>query len=129
MTEGEDDPLTRKVIGAAFAVSKALGHGFLETVYKNALRVELVKAGLTVTTEKAFPVSYRGEPVGTYIADMVVADVLIVELKTVEALGAAHGAQLLNYLKASGLSAGLLLNFGRPRIEVKRIVLQTGATA
>ena len=121
--DGEDDPLTRMVIGAAFTVSRALGHGFLEAVYKKALRVELVAAGLTVTTEKAFPVFYRGEAVGTYIADLVVADSLIVELKTVESLGSAHSAQLLNYLKASGISAGLLVNFGKPRVEVKRIVL------
>lgn len=119
----DEDPLTRKVIGAAFAVSRALGHGFLETVYKNALRVELVAAGSTVTTEKAFPVSYRGEQVGTYIADLLVDDRLIVEVKTVESLGAAHSAQLLNYLKASGIGLGLLLNFGKPRIEVKRIAL------
>lgn len=121
--DGEDDPLTRKVIGAAFAVSKVLGHGFLEAVYKKALRIELVAAGSVVTTEKAFPVIYRGEDAGIYIADLLVDDRLIVEVKTVESLGVAHSAQLANYLKASGISAGLLINFGKPRVEVKRIVL------
>ena len=119
----EDDPLTRTVIGAAFAVSKLLGHGFLETVYKNALRFELASAGLEVSTEKAFPVLYREEQVGFYVADLVVAGVLIVEVKAIEVLSPAHAAQLLNYLKASQIPTGLLVNFGKPRIEIKRIIL------
>ena len=126
----DDDPLTRKVIGAAFAVSGELGHGFLETVYQNALRLELAAAGLAVGTETTFPVFYRGEQVGTYVADLVVANSLIVEVKALDALHPAHGAQLLNYLKASRIPVGLLINFGKPRIDIKRVVLQsTGASS
>jgi len=115
--------LTEKIIGCAFAVSRTLGHGFLESVYKNALAVELVAAGLCVQKERPFPVHYRQEKVGNYVADLVVSDLVIVELKVVEALSATHSAQTLNYLKASNLPIGLLFNFGRPRLEVKRVRL------
>jgi len=115
--------LTEKIIGCAFAVSRTLGHGFLEAVYKNALAVELEMAGLGFCKEKTFPVYYREERVGNYVADIVVADLIIVELKTVEAISTIHFAQTLNYLKASNLPAGLLLNFGKPRLEVKRVRL------
>jgi GxxExxY protein len=116
------EELTRKIIGAAFTVSSSLGHGFLEVVYRNALAEELVAAGLAPLKEKPFPIHYRGKQVGLYIADLVVEDEIIVELKAVDALGQAHKAQLLNYLKASGLAVGLLLNFGRPRLEMRRII-------
>lgn len=116
------DGLTEKIIGGAFAVCHTLGHGFLEAVYKNSLCLELAAAGLGVTKEKCFPVSYRGEQVGRYVADLVVNDLIVVELKVVEALSAAHAAQVLNYLKASGLPVGLLFNFGKPRVEVRRII-------
>jgi len=116
------DGLTEAIIGAAFAVCRGLGHGFLEAVYKNSLCLELAAAGLSVTKERSFPVMYRGEQVGRYLADMVVNDCVIVELKAVEALSNAHGAQVLNYLKASGLPVGILLNYGKPRVEVRRII-------
>lgn len=103
-------------------MARALGHGFLEVVYKNSLSLELAAGGLNVTKEKCFPVHYRGERVGRYVADIVVNEAVIVELKVVEALTAAHAAQVLNYLKASGLPVGLLFNFGKPRIEVRRII-------
>ena len=117
------DALTEKIIGSAFAVARALGHGFLETVYKNALSLELTAGGLIVIKEKPFPVHYRGQKVAMYVADIVVNDIVIVELKVVEALSAAHAAQVLNYLKASRLPIGLLFNFGKPRVEVKRVIL------
>jgi GxxExxY protein len=116
------DNLTRTIIGAAFDVSHVLGHGFLEAVYRNALMVELTKRGMTVTKEVSFPVLYSGQRVGLYLADLVVANVVIVEIKAVGAFSPAHSAQVLNYLQASRLPIGLLLNFGRPRIEVKRLI-------
>jgi len=118
----ELDDLTERVIGAAFAVSNGLGHGFLEAVYRNALVEELRHADLTVQTEKTFSVYYRDKRVGVYIADIVVADRVIVELKAVAALAEAHAAQLLNYLKASHLPVGLLMNFGAPRLQWRRVI-------
>ena len=116
------EALTEKVLGAAFAVSNTLGHGFLEAVYQNALCEELAEQGVLVQKERTFPVHYKGKNVGVYIADIVVEDRIIVELKAVETLAPAHAAQVLNYLKASGLPVGLLLNFGKPRIQVKRLL-------
>ncbi|WP_205119356.1 GxxExxY protein [Paramagnetospirillum kuznetsovii] len=117
------DPLTHRILAAAFEVSNSLGHGFLEVVYQKALVHELILAGMTVDREKVFKVIYKGADIGTYIADMVVDEQVVVELKSVEALNPAHTAQCLNYLRASGLKTGLLLNFGKPRIEYKRLVL------
>src|SRR5437762_9377803 len=93
------DALTERVIGAAFAVSNALGHGFLETVYKNALVEELIATGLSVSKEKAFAIHYRNKQIGLYIADIVVENSVIAELKAVHALLPAHAAQVLNYLR------------------------------
>lgn len=115
--------LTEKIIGSAFAVSLELGHGFLEAVYKNALAVELAAAGLDFQKQRGFPVYYREERIGNYIADLVVGNLVIVELKAVDALSSAHSAQLINYLKVSNLPIGLLFNFGRPKLEVKRVRL------
>jgi GxxExxY protein len=115
--------LTERIIGAAFAVANALGHGFLEVVYRNALFEELSLGGISVKKEQAFPVHYRGRQVGLYVADLVVEDRAIVELKAIDGLAQSHAAQVLNYLKASGLPVGLLMNFGRPKIEIRRIVL------
>lgn len=115
--------LTERIIGAAFTVSNALGHGFLELVYKNALAEELTVAGLTVAKEKTFPVLYRGKQMGLYTADLVIEDAVIIELKATDILVQAHRAQLLNYLKASGLPVGLLLNFGKPKLEIRRVIL------
>lgn len=117
------DTLTEAVIGAAFAVSNTLGHGFLENIYKNALTEELEVLGLLVAKEKPYAVLYRGKKVGLYVADMVVEDRVIVELKAVDDLTQAHRAQLLNYLKASNIPVGLLFNFGRPKIQIKRVIL------
>ena len=125
--ENKVDPVTedvtKRIIGCAFAVSRSLGHGFLESVYRNALSLELIAEGLAVADEKPYPVHYRGERVGIYVADIVVNDHVIVELKVAEALTAAHKSQLVNYLKASHLSVGLLMNFGKPRVEIRRVIL------
>ena len=116
------DGLTEKIIGSAFTVSNTLGHGFLENVYKNALLEELSSNGLVAVKEKSFAVQYKGKQVGIYVADILIADCVIVELKAVDRLIKAHGAQLLNYLKVAKLGVGLLLNFGVPQVEVKRII-------
>ncbi len=117
------DKITENIIGCAYAVSNELGAGFLEKVYENALLIELVKQGLHVEKQKPVAVTYSGQIVGEYIADLVVEESVIVELKAVKALDNVHQAQLLNYLKATGMNTGLLLNFGTPRLGIKRMVL------
>ena len=114
--------LSGQVIGCAFTVLNALGVGFLEKVYENALAHELRKAGLTVAQQHCFSVIYDGVTVGEYIVDLMVEQALLVELKAARALDDTHHAQCLNYLKASGLRLGLLLNFGRPRLDIKRVL-------
>lgn len=113
--------LSGRVIGSAFTVLNTLGAGFLEKVYENALAHELRKAGLAVIQQPRITVMYDGITVGDYFADLVVEDSLLVELKAVKMLDEAHRAQCVNYLKATGLRLGLLLNFGRPRLEIKRV--------
>jgi len=115
--------LTAGIIGAAQRVSTSLGSGFLEKVYENALRVELRHAGLNAVQQRPIAVRYRGVEVGYYLADLVVEDTVVVELKAVHGMDPVHEAQCLNYLRASSLKICLLLNFGRPRLEVRRIVL------
>ena len=115
------EELTEKVIGAAYEVHNTLGFGFLEKVYENALAVELRRSGLRVEQQKPVPVRYKGELVGDYVADMVVEGKAIVEAKAVSAIEPAHEVQLVNYLKATGIEVGLLVNFGR-KVEVKRKV-------
>ena len=113
--------LSRQVIGCAFTVLNALGAGFLEKVYENALTLELRKAGLAVEQQHGLTVLYGGTVVGEYLVDLLIEQALLVELKAVKALDQAHHAQCINYLKASGLRLGLLLNFGTPRLEIRRI--------
>lgn len=117
------EALTEKIIGGAFTVAKTLGHGFLEAVYQNAMAEELAASGLKIMVEAPYPVYYREKVVGRYLADLVVEDRVIVETKAVDALGLAHRAQVLNYLKASRLPVGLLLNFSKPTLEIKRVLL------
>lgn len=116
------DELTEKIIGAAHEVSNFLGPGFLEKVYENALLNELREKNVEVVPQHQFQVFYKGVLVGDYQADLVVEHLVIVELKAVKNLDDVHAAQCLNYLKASGLNVCLLLNFGRPRLDVRRIV-------
>lgn len=119
MSEGKHADVTKQIIGAFYAVYNCLGYGFLEKVYENALAIELKKGGLHVEQQKPIGVYYDGQPVGEYLADIVVNDQIILELKAVRQLSDEHEAQLLNYLKATALEVGLLLNFG-PQAEVKR---------
>ncbi|TAN38627.1 MAG: GxxExxY protein [Verrucomicrobia bacterium] len=114
--------LTETIIGAAFKVHNTLGAGFLEKVYENALCLDLRNAGLHVEQQRAIPVCYAGEIVGDYIADAVVNDVLILEIKAVSNLDKTHEVQLVNYLKATGIEVGLLINFGGS-VEVRRRIL------
>ena len=114
--------ITETIIGCAYDVANGTGSGFLEKVYENALRIELKRAGLVVLQQHPIPVMWRGEVVGDYHADLIVEGDVIVELKTVKAFDEIHMAQCLNYLKATGLRVCLLINFGKPAVEVKRIV-------
>jgi GxxExxY protein len=121
-TDDEINRLCDMTIGRAFIVQNALGCGFLEKVYENALAHELCKIGLVVAQQQDIAVHYDGVIVGKYAADLVVQDKLLVELKAVRTLDAMHQAQCLNYLKATGFWLCLLLNFGSPRLEIKRLV-------
>ena len=114
--------ISEKVIGCAYQVANELGSGFLEKVYENAMAHELRKAGLVVKQQYPIQVRYDGVVVGDYVADLLVEKSVIVELKAVKRIDEIHFAQCLNYLKATGLELCLLLNFGSPRVQVKRIV-------
>ena len=114
--------LTEKVIQCAFAVSNTLGCGFLEKVYENALAHELRKAGVQVQQQHGITVYYDGVAVGEYTADLLIEGVLLLELKAVKNLDDVHMAQCLNYLKATNLRLCLLMNFAKPKLEVRRIV-------
>ena len=115
--------ITYAINGAIFEVNKILGPGFLEKIYENALLIELKNRGLKVESQVPITVSYKGEVVGDYAADLLVEDEVIIELKTVENLDKNHEAQLLNYLKATGLHVGLLVNFKHKKADIKRMVL------
>jgi GxxExxY protein len=117
------DLLTERVLGAIFEVSNTLGAGFLEKIYERALLTEFGLRGIRATSQDSFAISFKGELVGEYFADILVEDVLVVELKCVEHLGNEHMAQCLNYLRASGRSLCLLVNFQKPKVEWKRVVL------
>ena len=114
--------LTERVLGAVLEVSNTLGAGFLEKVYERALLVELHLRDIRATAQASLTVMYKGRSVGEYFADLLIEDVLVVELKCVESLANEHLAQCLNYLRASGLSVCLLVNFQKPRVEWRRIV-------
>ena len=114
--------LSERAIGGAIRVSNTLGCGFLEKVYENAPALELRSSGLYVVQQAPILVRYRGEVVGEYFADLVIERCLIVETKAVKALDAVHDAQCLNYLRGSGLHLCLLINFSRPRLDIRRIV-------
>jgi GxxExxY protein len=116
------DSLTERVLGAIFEVANTLGAGFLEKVYERALLKERSILGIQAVSQASFPVTYKGECVGEYYADILVENVLVVELKCVERLASQHTAQCLNYLRASGRNLCLLVNFQRPTVEWKRVV-------
>jgi GxxExxY protein len=123
----EDKPFlyketTEKIIGAAFEVHRELGYGFLERVYQRALQVELLRKGVPTEIERRIQVQYKGDAVGDYAADLIVDGVVAVELKVAPQYDKRDEAQLLNELKATGLKVGLLINFGRSKVEYKRLI-------
>ena len=120
----ERDPETYAIIGAAIEVHKVLGQGFLEPVYQAALQVEFDRRGIVYRREVDVPVLYKGEPLGcSYRADFARNDTIIVELKALPRIGNIEQAQVINYLKATGLRRALILNFGSASLERKRIVV------
>jgi len=121
-TDNGLNQITQCVIGCAYQVSNILGSGFLEKVYENALAIEIRKAGLDASQQYGMAVQYEGQVVGEYVADILVNKSVLVEVKAVRKLDEVHMAQCMNYLKASGLRVCLLLNFGSPKVEVKRII-------
>lgn len=118
------DFIAEKAIGCAFKVSNSLGCGFLEKVYENALVHELKKAGLNVRQQHAITIQYDNVVVGEYAADLLIENCLLIELKAVEKLNTVHSAQCLNYLKATGLTVCLLMNFGGTKVNIRRLVNQ-----
>jgi GxxExxY protein len=118
------DSLTERVLGAVFEVANTLGAGFLEKVYERALLKELKLRGIQATSQASFSVVYKGQCVGEYYADILVENMLVVELKCVDRLANEHMAQCLNYLRASGMCLCLLVNFQKPTVQWKRVVLK-----
>jgi len=118
----EVNEVTEKIIGCVYKVSNILGGGFLEKVYENASVIEVSKTGLAVRQQYPIDVKYDGVVIGEYFADLLVANQVLVEFKAVKLLEDVHMAQCLNYLRATGLPICLLVNFYRPKVEVKRII-------
>ncbi|WP_319561406.1 GxxExxY protein [Marispirochaeta sp.] len=121
--------LSHTVLGAAFRVHSSLGEGLLEKVYQRAYVLELQAQGLSIVQQAAFPVFYRGESVGTFRADMVVNNTILIELKAVSHVTAGMESQLYNYLKLSSLQVGYLFNFNAPSLYYKRLVNTRGGLA
>jgi GxxExxY protein len=116
--------LTEKIIGVYYDVYNEIGHGFLETVYRNAMQIALTEAGLLVQREFPIPVWFRGQEVGQFRADLLVEKVVLLELKAVSALDRSHEAQILHYLRATEIEIGLLFNFGSLRPQFRRLVFE-----
>lgn len=116
----EDKELTGEIIGASYRVFNELGFGFLESVYEKALMIELDRVGVRAENQKGVSVKYLGESVGEHVIDLFVEGRIVVELKAVQQLVTVHEAQLVNYLSATGIDLGLLINFGPKGVEVKR---------
>jgi len=120
----EFDDLSSRVIAAAIEVHRALGPGFLEGVYEQALRIELRKRGIPFESQKEIRVSYEGQIVGRHVLDLLIDGQLVMELKAVEMIDRAHRAQVKSYLKATGCKVGLLLNFAEMPLGIHRVVLR-----
>lgn len=116
----EFEEITKTIIGCAYTVYNKMGFGFLESVYEKCLIIELEKAGLHFKSQQQISVHYNEKEVGYFTADLLVNGVVIVELKSVHALTTAHEIQLVNYLVATGIAVGLLINFGEKNVEIRR---------
>jgi GxxExxY protein len=117
----ENKDLTERIIGAAIRIHKELGPGFLETMYEEALAIELATAGISFERQKLLPVFYREHLIGEHRLDLLIEGTIIVELKAISALENVHYAIVRSYLKAANLSDALLLNFANPRLTIKRV--------
>jgi len=124
MTELLHRDLTFEIIGAAMEVHRILGPGFLESVYQRAMEAEMQQRGIPFESQKRLPLTYKGEPLGEHVLDLVVDGRVVVELKAVRDLTDQHQAQILSYLKASSIQVGLLVNFSKPSLEHRRILLK-----
>lgn len=120
--------ITRSVIGCAFEVINELGAGFLESVYERALLLALRQKGLSAVSQHPVRVLFRGDNVGDFYADILVEEIVLVELKAVKAIAPEHQAQVINYLNATGIEVGLLINFGKPKLEYRRFTRNKRAT-
>ena len=118
----EYEELTEKIIGCSFKVYNKIGFGFLESVYEKCLCIELKKSGLKFETQKPITVYYDDEIVGEFIADIIINNIIIIELKSVKRIVQSHEVQLVNYLAATKKPVGLIINFGVQKVEVKRKV-------
>ena len=118
----EFEKITEEIIGCAYTVHNTMGYGFLESVYEKCLLIELRTAGLNCESQKPIIVQYEGEVVGNFIADILVEDAIILELKSVKSIAKIHEVQLVNYLVATGKEVGLVINFGAQKAEIKRKV-------
>ena len=116
------EELSKKIIGAAIEVHRVLGPGFLENIYEEALKLELSRRGIGYDTQREIKIGYLGDQVGLHRLDMLIENEIIVELKVAKELSDIHLAQLLSYLKAANLKVGLLLNFSKPTLEIRRVV-------
>ena len=122
MSERIYGDLTYRIIGIAMKVHSDLGSGFLEKVYENAMMVLLEKEFIKAEQQKEIVINYYGKGIGNYVADILVDEKIILELKTVDKLTDIHSAQIINYLKATGIKVGLLVNFKNSKLEYKRFV-------
>ena len=120
----EHSDITEAIIGRSFKVFNSMGFGYLESVYERCLLIELEEAGLQASPQVAIPVTYRGRTVGNFVADILVNDVVIVELKSVRTIERSHEAQLVSYLVSTGKPVGLIVNFGETGVQIKRKVRQ-----
>ena len=118
-----DKELSYKIRGAVFEVSRNLGPGFLEKIYEKALMIELADAGLKADDQSPVTINYKGRTIGEYVTDIMVEDRILIEIKAQQSIRPEHRAQLLNYLKATGLKLGFLVNFTYPKAKIERFII------
>jgi GxxExxY protein len=117
----DDQPITRPIVGCAMRVINSMGHGFHEKIYENALCVEMSAQGIPFQQQPRYPIFYRDVQVGEYVPDLVVAESVVVDTKTIERIGDLEVGRMLNYLRCTRLEVGLIINFKRPRLEWRHV--------